>query len=44
MQQSIDIMNVPVLPASVMYTILVHGNFRAIENRWLIHIVPYVEI
>jgi hypothetical protein len=42
--EAIDVMDIPVLPAPIMLGILEHGDFRTIEYRWFIHVIPDIEI
>lgn len=44
LMESINIVHISVLKLSVMFCIFVHGDFWSIENRWLIHIVPDMNV
>lgn len=49
MIEAIDIVHIPMFNLVVIFTALVqivswHGHLRPIEDTWLIHIVPSVEI
>ena len=37
-------MDVPVLPATIMHSILQHGDLRTIEHRWFIHVIPNIKV
>lgn len=39
--KAIEIVQVPVLPAAVMYRILGHGLLRPTKHRRLVHVVPH---
>mmetsp|Transcript_23218 Transcript_23218/g.53918 ORF Transcript_23218/g.53918 Transcript_23218/m.53918 type:complete len:539 (-) Transcript_23218:709-2325(-) len=42
--ETILVVNIPVLDIPRMFEILLHSNFGAVEYRWLIHVVPRVQL
>lgn len=41
---TIQVMNLSVLPSVMMSSIFLNSSLRAIEDRWLVHIVPNVKV
>ena len=41
---AVDIVDFSIFPTSQMCDISVHCDLRGIEDRWLIHVVPYKQV
>ena len=41
---SVQVVNVAVLPSSVVDDVLGHGDLGAVEHAWLVHVVPSVDV
>ena len=37
---SIQVVNISVFPVIMMYSVLVHGDLRAVKDRRFVHVVP----
>lgn len=44
MDKRVLVMDISVFPAAIVHDILGHSNFRPVENRRFVHIVPQPDI